>query len=826
MFRVDNGVATPLRRNLAEFGTLLRFDGDGNVFGQTYDSSASQYSLIRVAPNDARTTLATNAGFGGLTADGSHNLYTADANGNLLKITPESTQSVVVRTSGPNSPFPLVLNDVGNLFVLDNGGIDRYTPDGTKSTFATGISGPAEYFTADRAGNLIVPIGSGTTGNIYKFAPDGTRTTFATFADDAEAAAVDAAGNIYVTNDADSIYKFSPVGVQSTFATGLNSPEGLAFDAAGNLYVTDDGDGSRGAGSIVKIAPDGTKSLYAGDFYQPEAVGVDSEGNVYVADSGGISRVAPDGTRAVVTTIPSNALAFQPVFLAPGTVSPAFKPGAGPDSTVRAIVFQPDGRALIGGAFTSYRGMSRNGVARVNPDGGLDASFDPGAGADDTVNALLLLPNGQVLVGGDFSAFNGVPRNGVVRLNADGSVDPSFDAGLDAGGLNVPAAATAGNHPWAPDPVPRRMARGKGTNQPGFVAGLALDSANGKLLLAGLFQSSKGTATPALTRVLPAGGASDPGFDRTAGAPDGPVRAVSLQKDGKILVAGQFDRTGGVGCKNVARLNADGTPDPGFDPGAGAEGGAVDALLIQDDGSVVLGGEFIRAGGQPRARLARLAPNGTLDAGFDPGAGADGAVRALAPAPNGSVLVGGDFKTLDGAVAAALGRLQADGKADPTFTANAQGGANGTVAAIAIAPGGAALVGGDFSRVADSDRNRLALVDNSAAPTATGVTVSASADATTVSRSTGQVATVTFTRNGGDLAKKLKVAFTLGGALVNGVDYAALPTVKKIKSGQSSASVQIVPLPGGANGKVKLTVSAGSGYAVGNPAKVKVKITN
>ncbi len=348
----------------------------------------------------------------------------------------------------------------------------------------------------------------------------------------------------------------------------------------------------------------------------------------------------------------------------PGAVSPTFTPGAGTDSTVRAIVYQPDGRALIGGAFTSYRGVSRNGVARVNPDGSLDASFDPGSGADDTVNALLLLPNGQVLVGGDFSSFNGVARNGAVRLNADGRVDPAFDAGLEAGGLPPVTAAASGGHPLSPDPVPKRMVHAKGTNTPGFVSGLALD-ANGKLVLAGLFQRTKGAPTPAVTRVLPAAGASDPDFDHTAGAPDGRVKAVSLQKDGKIVIAGLFDRTGNAGRKNVARLNTDGTPDTGFNPGAGAEGGAVNALLVQDDGNIVLGGEFLRTAGQPRNRLARLTSNGDLDTAFDPGAGADGAVRALAPAPNNAVLVGGDFKNLDGLLAAAFSRVKSDGRPDP-----------------------------------------------------------------------------------------------------------------------------------------------------------------
>lgn len=104
------------------------------------------------------------------------------------------------------------------------------------------------------------------------------------------------------------------------------------------------------------------------------------------------------------------------------------------------------------------------------------------------------------------------------------------------------------------------------------------------------------------------------------------------------------------------------------------------------------------------------------------------------------------------------------------------------------------------------------------------VTLKLSTDATTIRRRAGQVATVTLRRaEAGNTP--LEVSYTLTGTLVGGTDYATLSGVLEIPAGQTSGSVQIVPLDGGANGKVKLTVTPGPGYRVGKPNQVKVKIT-
>ena len=88
----------------------------------------------------------------------------------------------------------------------------------------------------------------------------------------------------------------------------------------------------------------------------------------------------------------------------------------------------------MGGAFSNYGGTSRNGVARINWDGSLDSGFHPGTAANGVVRAIEPLDSGKYLVGGDFTTFNGINRNGIVILDEGGSVDMAFDPGSGANG--------------------------------------------------------------------------------------------------------------------------------------------------------------------------------------------------------------------------------------------------------------------------------------------------------------------------------------------------------------------------------------------------------
>jgi uncharacterized delta-60 repeat protein len=106
-----------------------------------------------------------------------------------------------------------------------------------------------------------------------------------------------------------------------------------------------------------------------------------------------------------------------------------FLPNGAGRGFVLALAVQGDGKVLIGGAFSSVNGTSRNGIARINGNGTLDTSFNPGTGPSGGISAVALQPDGKVLIGGGFTNVDGTTRNRIARLNASGSLDPSFDPG-------------------------------------------------------------------------------------------------------------------------------------------------------------------------------------------------------------------------------------------------------------------------------------------------------------------------------------------------------------------------------------------------------------
>ncbi len=117
---------------------------------------------------------------------------------------------------------------------------------------------------------------------------------------------------------------------------------------------------------------------------------------------------------------------------ADGSLDLTFNPGTGANSDVQTIALQTDGKILIGGSFTSYNGTTRNYIARLNADGTLDLTFNPGTGANDFVQTIALQPDGKILMGGGFTSYNGTTQNYITRLNVDGTIDLTFNLGTGA----------------------------------------------------------------------------------------------------------------------------------------------------------------------------------------------------------------------------------------------------------------------------------------------------------------------------------------------------------------------------------------------------------
>jgi DNA-binding beta-propeller fold protein YncE len=235
----------------------------------------------------------------GLAFDSSGNLFVPDRDSHtVFKFTPDGTKSTFATLL--RNPIGLVFDSSGNLFVADSGGaISRFGPDGTKSTFATRLKNPLSMI-CDGARNLFV--GDLDDRSIFKFAPDGTKGMLATELEPG-CLALDPSGNLYVADyGSRSIFKFTSDGTKSTFASGISYPA-MALDGGANLFVYDSI-----KHSIFKFTPDGNGSLFATGLDLGEnahCLICDRAGNLLVADrfsSHSVLKFTPDGKKSIFAT--------------------------------------------------------------------------------------------------------------------------------------------------------------------------------------------------------------------------------------------------------------------------------------------------------------------------------------------------------------------------------------------------------------------------------------------------------------------------------------------------------------------------------------------
>ena len=300
--------------------------------------------------------------------------------------------------------------------------------------------------------------------------------------------------------------------------------------------------------------------------------------------------------------------------------------------------------------------------------GRIDASFVPAPGTNDAVNAVIPQPDGKVIVAGRFTQANNVGRNRIARFNFNGSLDTTFDPGTGADG-EITAAVL----------------------QP-----------DGRIVVAGRFTSFNGFTHNGICR-LNANGSVDQTFGLGNGINNPAALALALQRDGRIIVGGQFSQIDLTQRFNLARLNTNGSVDLSFDPLNGPSGD-VNAIVIQPDGAIIIGGTFIGYNGFARGGIARVLANGVLDPSFDSGVGTGGNVFALALQHNGQIVLGGRFAQYAGINRTFIARVFSNGSLDPGFNPVP----DGWVQSLAVEPDDRILVGGFFTAINGVGRSRIA----------------------------------------------------------------------------------------------------------------------
>lgn len=467
-----------------------------------------------------------------------------------------------------------------------------------------------------------------------------------------------------------------------------------------------------------------------------------------------------------------------------GAFDTSFRASSTVNGLVYALAQQPDGKLVVGGYFNSLWGEHPAHVARLNTDGSLDPTFQPWYGDSVCIGicALAIQPDGKILVAGHF--VNDMYR--VMRLHADGRLDSTF---VGEGAFST-----------LEDGIPWRNYLKYG------ITALALQP-DGKILFGGDFTRVGDSSCLGVARLLP-NGELDPAFDLgTDGARVAYVAALVLEPDGKILIGGHFQQVRGIAQNNLARLNPDGSLDTTFAPTLAAEAHVTRVLRLAD-GSYLVAAQVPDVLPNPPDALMHLRANGERDTAypvrldcthFSP---YSSFVAALQLQPDGRVLIGGAFDTVNTVVHGGIARLNADGSLDTTFDPGSGFLYGNTVYDLLRQPNGSLVVGGQFDSYDGFPAHNLVRVLGApGAPPPVVATISATqpwateqgpgrpnfqSGVFTVERhyTTGQPAT----------SGPLSVFYQIAGSAVNAVDYTRLLGSVSFAEGASTATIDVTPL--------------------------------
>jgi uncharacterized delta-60 repeat protein len=405
-----------------------------------------------------------------------------------------------------------------------------------------------------------------------------------------------------------------------------------------------------------------------------------------------------------------------------GSVDNSFEIGTGFNYGLTKILAQSDGKLIVVGRFTTFNGLSRNRIIRLNEDGSKDDSFSIGIGFDGDIYDAVIQPDGKVVVCGVFSSYKGINQKKLARLLANGLLDSSFNIGT--------------SFPY-------------GTSSPQLPQKIEIDS-NGNLIIIGNFTiyndspklgflklHSDGSidtncnftttnndylysigvgfddniivgGNRKIYRIL-SNGNQDLSLSYGAGFNDR-IFDTQLRPNGKYIVAGQFSEYQEE-TNIIVQFNADGTKDNTFifNNGLGYIHGLIRTILVLPNGQIIVGGSFaVNANGTICSNLIRVNSDGSIDTSFSPPYINDGVVYALAVQSDGKIMVGGSFTYINTVLDPFLIRLNSDGTRDYTFDKGTGFGTfTSNVASIVIQPDDKLLVGGNFLVYRNEPHNHL-----------------------------------------------------------------------------------------------------------------------
>ncbi|MBA0883383.1 HYR domain-containing protein [Flavobacterium undicola] len=516
----------------------------------------------------------------------------------------------------------------------------------------------------------------------------------------------------------------NPTNIESKFGPfpGFSNEDikSIAIQSDGKIIVVGSFQSYKGAieNGIIRLNTDGSKdtTFNTGTGFDASlyAVALQADGKILVggyftkfqgANQNGLIRLNSDGSKDTSFNIGTGFIEDKANFPS--------------DATVRSITIQSDGKIIVGGDFIGFQGATENHLIRLNPDGSKDTTFNIGSGFNSTVYTVTLQTDGKILVGGDFSKYQGLVQNYIIRLNPDGSEDTSFRIGmgfdsrvftitLQNNGKILVAGWFDNYDGKTQDSLIRLNIDGskdtsfnvfKSNFYPGGVETVAVQS-DGKILIGGTFFPSnllRLNADGSLDSTFAAG----TGFGGSNGIH---VNSIAIQSDGKILVGGNFAFYQEIMERYFIRINPDGSKDTTFHKGSGFNN-KVYTTSLQTDGKILVGGKFTTYLENPQKHLIRFNTDGSKDSSFNIGKGFNDSVYSTAQQSDGKIVVGGLFTTYQDVTQNYLTRLNADGGRDVSF--DIKTGFNGNVRGLTIQSDDKIIVNGEFTTYQGSSQNRL-----------------------------------------------------------------------------------------------------------------------
>jgi uncharacterized delta-60 repeat protein len=300
------------------------------------------------------------------------------------------------------------------------------------------------------------------------------------------------------------------------------------------------------------------------------------------------------------------------------SVDTTFDAGTATNSDIYAMALQPDGKIIIGGGFTTYNGVARRRIARLNTDGSLDTSFVIGTGFSASVWAVAIQEDGKILCGGDFTSYSGTQRTRIARLNTDGSLDISFSPSFD-----------------------------------NTVYQIKLQE-DGKSIIAGSFLSGGTQALGRICRLNTNGSLDNTVFLNSGFNSD--VFSIDIDSDGKIIAGGAFTQYSGQSRNRIVRLTDGDKLDNTFSIGSGFTGGTGAPYVFDinsKNGKYVVAGNFVSYNGVAIGGFLRINNDGSQDTTFNTGTGFDFDFNSTVSTPilvlsNGNTLVTSVFTEYNG----------------------------------------------------------------------------------------------------------------------------------------------------------------------------------